>query len=154
MHAVHAPLSRFNPDLPAVPVRADRRKLAGRHWRAAADDGEEFGFDLEAPLADGDVVWQTERCRYVLCQEPEPLLEVPLEGGPDAAALLGWAVGNLHLPLEAQPRRILAPDEPGLQAALERLGLGYRRLREVFRPHRLAGPAHGHGHDSHHGHSH
>ena len=36
-----------------ISIPIDRYTLAKRRWRGVAEDGREFGFDLEAPLADG-----------------------------------------------------------------------------------------------------
>ena len=157
MHLVHAPLTSFNPALPEVAIHADRQKLAKRLWRAAADDGTEFGFEVETPLRHGDIVWAGEKARYAIHQAPEPVLEIPLDVTPDAAAVIGWAVGNLHFAIEAQATRLLAPDDSGLRQTLDRLGIHYHEITEVFQPHRFAGSLAGHGHHQHdhaHGHDH
>lgn len=152
MNLVHAPLAHADPGLPEVAVRADRQRLSKRLWRAAADDGTEFGFELERPLLDGDVVWATAKARYVIRQEPERVLEIPLDVSPKTAAALGWAVGNLHFEIDAQDARLLAPDDTGLRQSLDRLGIEYSEAVEVFRPQRLGG-GHGHSHPHHHHHS-
>jgi urease accessory protein len=156
VHLVHAPLAAADPSLPEVPIRVDRQKLAKRRWRGAADDGADFGFELEAPLAHGDIVAATAKVRYVVRQIPESVLEIPLDVSADAAAVVGWAIGNLHFTIEAQPDRVLAPDDPGLRQALDRLGIHYHEATEVFQPHRFAGSllGHGHAHGPEHGHSH
>ncbi len=148
LHVVHAALAPAATPSPAaiVPIPAERRQLAKRLWRAVAADGTEFGFELDAPLAHGDTVHETATARYVIRQLPEPVLEIPLPAAPDAAAVTGWAVGNLHFPIEAQPGRLLAPDDTALRQSLERMGIAYRALEEVFRPHRLAAGAAPHGH--------
>ncbi len=138
MQLVHAALTDADPALPVVAVRADRLKLAKRLWRGTADDGREFGFELDAPLRDGDTVWQTPAARYVVCQEPEPVLEVSLEIAPSAAAGIGWAVGNLHLELMAEATRLLAPDDPAVRQLFDRLKVPYRSATAVFRPGRFA----------------
>ena len=125
-----------------------------RLWRGAADDGTEFGFEVESPLNHGDTVWADDRVRYIIRQAPEPVLEIPLDVTADAAAIMGWAVGNLHFPIEAQATRLLAPDDPGLRQTLERLGIHYHEIREVFQPHRFAGSLTGHGHHHSHAHEH
>ena len=94
------------------------------------------------------------RAQYVIRQQPEPVLEIPLDLKADAAAAIGWAVGNLHFPIEAQPTRLLAPDDSGLRQALDRLGIHYHAITEVFQPHRFAGSLAGHGHHPHHDHAH
>lgn len=152
MHLVHAPLAAADSGPPAVAIPVDRRQLARRRWRGTADDGAEFGFELEEPLADGSVVAATPFVRYVIRQSPEPVLEIPLDVPADAAAVIGWAVGNLHFPIEAQADRVLAPDDPGLRQALDRLGIHYHEAQAVFQPHRFSGTLVGHGHG--HGHTH
>ena len=152
MQLVRAALSAFDAALPVVEIPVDRQKLAKRLWRGVARDGMEFGFEVESPLHDGDVVAVSASARYVLRQEQEPLLEIPLDVTPDAAAVIVWAVGNLHFPIEAQTARILAPDDSGLRQSLDRLGIHYHLVAAVFQPHRFSGSlvGHGHGHDGHH----
>lgn len=145
MLLVHAALSA-DPALPEIAIPADRRQLAKRLWRGVAADGTEFGFELDGPLAHGDVVHATAAARYVIRQLPEPVLEIPLPPAPEAAAITGWAVGNLHFPIEAQPTRLLAPDDIALRQSLERMGIAYRAIEEVFCPHRLAAGAAPHSH--------
>jgi urease accessory protein len=154
MHLVHAPLSSVDDALLEIAVRVDRQKLAKRLWRAKAENGTEFGFEGETPLRHGDVVWVSDKARYVIRQEPEPVLEIPLDVKPDAAAVIGWAVGNLHFAIEAQETRLLAPDDPGLRQALDRMHIHYHETVEVFQPHRFAGSLAGHGHGHEHGHHH
>ena len=129
-----------------VAITADRRQLAKRLWRATAADGTEFGFELSSPLAHGDTVYLTGVTRYVIQQELEPVLAISLPNDPAAAAIIGWAVGNLHFPIEAQPQRLLAPDDVALRQSLERIGIGYQLITAVFCPHRLAAGAAPHSH--------
>jgi urease accessory protein len=153
MHHITAALLESDSNLPEVSIKADRLKIAKRLWRAQAADGEDFGFEVESPLKHGDVVWQTSSARYVICQNPEPLLEIPLDPNPEEAAITGWAVGNMHFVIEAQPTRLLAADDPALRQALDRFGIHYHEIADVFQPHRFAAAA-GHGHGHHHDHSH
>jgi urease accessory protein len=156
MHLVRAPLASSGDTRTEIAIPVDRQKLAKLLWRGAADDGTDFGFELTAPLRHGDIVWQTANSRYVVRQAPEAVLEIPLDLTPDAAAFVGWAVGNLHFAIEAQPSRLLAPDDSGLRQSLDRLGIHYHAAVEIFQPHRLAGQliGHGHGHGHSHGHDH
>jgi len=154
MHLVNTPLTSFDASRPEIAIRADRQQLAKRRWRATADDGTEFGFELEMPLRHGDVVRADTGGRYVIRQTAESILEIPLDVAPDAAAVIGWAVGNLHFVIEAQPTRILAPDDSGLRQMLDRLGIHYHGITAVFQPHRFAGSLTGHGHAPHHDHPH
>jgi urease accessory protein len=156
MHHITSALQEFDANLPEVSVLADRLKIAKRLWRATADDGEDLGFEVAAPLKSGDVVWQSPTARYVIRQAAEPLLEIPLDPKPEEAAITGWAVGNMHFVIEAQPTRLLAEDDPTLRQALERFGIHYHEIVDVFQPHRFAASAagHGHGHSHNHDHSH
>jgi urease accessory protein len=146
MKLVRAALADSDPTLPEVAIRLDRSKLAKRLWRAAADDGTDFGYEGVGPLRAGAVIALGAGVRYVVRQNPEPVLEIPLDVAPDAAAVIGWAVGNLHFAIEAQAARLLAPDDSGLRQSLDRLGIHYHSAVEVFQPHRFAGSLAGHGH--------
>ncbi len=153
MQLVHAALTSSDGTLPSIALRADRITLAKRLWRGCAEDGMEFGFELERPLRHGDTAWQTAAARYVIHQHEEPVVEISLEIQPSAAAGIGWAIGNLHLELAAEPTRLLAPDEPAVRQLLDRLKVPYRTTTAIFRPGRFArgaqpnhelGPSHRH----------
>jgi urease accessory protein len=153
LHLVQAPVANPDANLSAVPFPVNRLTLAKRIWRGAAQDGTEFGFNLSAPLKPGDVAYQSATSRYVITQATEPVVEVSLAIAPSAAAGIGWAIGNLHLELAAEPTRLLAPDEPAVRQLLERLNVPYIRTTAVFRPGRFArgnqpthelGPSHKH----------
>ncbi len=153
MQLVTVPLASSDPNLPEIAIRADRITLAKRLWRGAAADGTEFGFELNAPLRHGDTVFQTPCARYVIRQAEEPVIEVSLDLPASAAAGIGWAIGNLHLELSAEPSRLIAADEPAVRQLLERLKVPYRTSTTVFRPGRFSrgalpthdlGPGHKH----------
>lgn len=153
MILVTAPVSAPAPALPVIELRVDRRTLAKRLWRGTAADGIEFGFQLSRPLAPGDTINQTPAARYVIAQEPEPVIEIPLAGLPaSAVAGIGWAVGNLHLELSSEATRLLTPDEPAARQLLTRIQISYTPATAVFRPGRFKrhattddlGPSHKH----------
>ena len=127
MILVNALVVVTDPALPVVGLRAERRTLAKRLWRGTAADGTEFGFELSAPLNSGDTVHQTVAVRYVIVQEPEPVLEILLgDLPPSAAAGIGWAVGNLHLEFASAARQLFA-----------RIQVDYTPTTAVFRPGRF-----------------
>lgn len=153
MQLIAGPVAAFDSALPAVALEVDRLTLAKRRWRGTAADGTEFGFELEKPLPPGAVFWQTAAARYVVHQRPEAVVEISLALAPSAAAGIGWAVGNLHLELQAEPTRLLAPDEPAVRQLLARLDVPFAATTAVFRPGRFArgqlpthelGPSHQH----------
>jgi urease accessory protein len=124
--------------LPLIELRADRRTLAKRLWRGTAEDGTEFGFELSAPLKPGDTFHQTATARYVIVQEPEPVLEIALGNLPaSATAGIGWAVGNLHLEFSSEASRLLTPDEPAARQLFARIQVDYIATTAVFRPGRF-----------------
>lgn len=153
MHLVDGPV--LNPDLSlrAIALEVERMTLAKRVWRGMAADETEFGFELDRPLKHGETFFQMPELRYVIVQKEERVLEVDLGIAPSAAAGIGWAVGNLHLELEAEVGRLLAPDEPAVRKLFERLNVPYRETTAVFRPGRFVrgekathelGPSHKH----------
>ncbi|MDP3073349.1 MAG: urease accessory protein UreE [Opitutaceae bacterium] len=153
MHLITAQVAVPAPALPEIKLIIDRLTLAKRRWRGTAEDGQEFGFELEAPLKPGDECFHSATARYVIAQHPEPVVEISLEIAPSAAAGIGWAVGNLHLELQAEPTRLLAPDEPAVRQLLGRLKVPFRPTTAIFRPGRFArgpqpthdlGPSHQH----------
>lgn len=153
LHLITEIVGQPNVALPLIAVRADRTTLAKRRWRGQADDGADFGFELTAPLRDGDVVLQTATHRYVVQQIPEPVIAIALEVAPSAAAGIGWAIGNLHLELSAEADRLLAADEPAIRQLLARLQVPFKATTAVFRPGRFVrgnkpshelGPSHQH----------
>ena len=96
---------------------------------------------------------RTATARYSVQQHPEPVVEVSLNVAPSAAAGIGWAIGNLHLELQSEPARLLAPDEPAVRQLLDRLKVPFTPTTAVFRPGRFTrgpqpthdlGPSHKH----------
>lgn len=138
MQLVQRALDSFDSTLPQVPIKADRMTTAKRLWRATAEDGTEFGIDVDEPLKHGTAVHATDTAVYVIEQAPEPVLRIPIDVTPAAAAVIGWAVGNMHFTIEAREKHILAPDDSGLRNMLDRVGIDYSMTTEVFKPHRFA----------------
>ncbi|MEA3187200.1 MAG: urease accessory protein [Chthoniobacter sp.] len=123
-----------------IRLRVDRLTLAKRRWRSVADDGREFGFDLEEPLADGSAFFTSEEHSYRIAQTAEPVLEVRLQETPQAARL-GWAIGNLHFALEVDGDCVRVADDQALRQLFGREGIAFSEATAVFRP--RASP-HGH----------
>jgi urease accessory protein len=153
MQLVSGPLASADSSLPEILLRVERLTLAKRLWRGTAEDGTEFGFELAAPLKHGDTFFQTATARYSVQQHPESVIEISLDVAPSAAAGIGWAVGNLHLELQSEPTRLLAPDEPAVRQLFARLKVPFQPTTAIFRPGRFArgqqpthdlGPSHKH----------
>ncbi len=130
---IRAPLAEHDASLPPVRIPVDRLTLAKRRWRGVAEDGREFGFDLEKPLADGDAAFQAESL-YVIAQKYEPVLEVALGTDAPTAARLGWLIGNLHFPLEVACATVRVADDPALRQLFEREHIAFVACKRVFHP--------------------
>jgi urease accessory protein len=131
------------------PVRlaVERLTLAKRRWRGVAEDGAEFGFDLERPIADGAAFHQTEYAIYLIAQKYEPVLELGitdcgLRSGADAARV-GWLIGNLHFQIEVLDEVIRVVDDSAVRQMFEREGIKFTPCKRVFHP---IGGGHSHGH--------
>jgi urease accessory protein len=146
MQLIHDHQHDVDASLVRIPLAVDRLTLAKRRWRGTAQDGREFGFDLEFPLADGDVFFTNGAGAYVVQQLAEPVLEVPLATDAVAAAKIGWIIGNLHFGLEVTASSARVPDDPALRQLFEREHLPYMVTEAIFRP---LGGAHSHGHHHH-----
>ena len=122
----------------------DRMTLAKRRWRGLAQDGREFGFDLDHPLSDG-AVFHRERGRcYMISQAPESVLEIELGSDPGRAAVFSWQIGNLHFPVEITDQIIRCVDDPAIRLLLSREGVSWLPAIAVFRPITSLGHAHHH----------
>ena len=120
-------------ELPAVPLKVERRVLAKRRWRGEAQDGAEFGFDLAAPLGHGDVFFANDENRYLIEQEPEAVLKVAYPD-PREAAHRAWQVGNLHFPAQFTDGYLLVENDLAIRQMLERNDIPYEEAEEVFQP--------------------
>ena len=109
------------PDAGQIILWAERRMFLKRRWRGSAGDGTEFGFDLESRLTDGGVILRTEAADYVVRQRPEPVYIIPLTEIA-GAALAGWKLGNLHLPVEITGEEIRVVHDSAVLQLLEREG--------------------------------
>ena len=116
-----------------VVLAAERRQFLKRRWRGTADDGTEFGFDLDARLSDGCVILHEEGKDYIVRQLPEVVFEIPITS-PDQAALVGWKAGNLHMPAQILPDCIRVLHDEAMKQLLEREGWAYTEPEVVFTP--------------------
>ena len=134
MEIIRAPLLEWNASLPTIRVSVERLALAKRRWRGVAEDGTDFGFDLETPLTDGAYVFQNENARYLIAQKYEPVLEVALGTDAPASARLGWIIGNLHFPLEVAGPIVRVADDSALRQLFEREHIPFVACKRVFHP--------------------
>ena len=120
--------------MPTRCLRVDRTTLAKRRWRAIAEDGAEFGFDLTAPVTHGAIFTAGDGRAYRVEQKPEPVLEVKLISRSAPVARLGWALGNLHFPMEVTDEVIRVPDDSALRQFFEREKIPFVAVEQVFQP--------------------
>lgn len=120
-------------DKATIALKVDRRKLAKRRWRGQADDGADFGFDLEHPLADGHAFHESESSIYRIEQEAENVLKIPFIEAKQAA-YYGWMVGNMHFSAAFEDDCVIAEDDPAVRQMLDRNHIAYQETTAVFRP--------------------
>jgi urease accessory protein len=130
-----------------VHLPVSRTTLAKRRWRGVAEDGKEFGFDLDQPINHGAHFFAVGDNYYVIEQEPEEVLEIPVTS-PEQAARVGWSLGNLHFGVQVVDGAVRVPDDPAVLQLLHREGIAFSRVTCVFLP--LSAGAHSH-HEHHHG---
>jgi urease accessory protein len=146
--------------LKPIRLAVERLTLAKRRWRGVAEDGAEFGFDLERPIADGAAFHQTGASVYVIAQKYEPVLELRIAsicpepaGSPEPveriegrmgsdAARVGWLIGNLHFQIEVLDEIIRVVDDSAVRQMFEREGIMFTPCKRVFHP--ISG-GHSHG---------
>ena len=138
-HALTSPTT----GLQEITLRIGRDILAKRRLRANADDGSEFGFDLAQPLADGAAFFETAAARYVIAQQPEPVIEIPINGDAAHVTRLGWMIGNLHFPVEISPTALWITDDPAVRQMLARERIAFCGVTRAFHP---LSSGHSHGH--------
>lgn len=119
-----------------VVLLAERRMFLKRRWRAVAEDGVEFGFDLEGRLHSGAVIHRTEERDYVVRQEEERVYELKFKGSAEAA-LMGWKVGNLHLPVEVGEGWLRVGHDPAVAQLCAREGWEVGETEVIFNPLRV-----------------
>ena len=63
-------LHSLNPEIlvRSIPLIVERRVLAKRRWRGKAEDGTDFGFDLDVPLRHGICFHTENQKKYVISQ--------------------------------------------------------------------------------------
>ena len=146
MITIHTKLENPSAGATRVEVVADRFTLAKTRWRGTAVDGTDFGFDLHQPLRHDDVFHEAGGVAYFIRQKTEPVLELCNLPGKTQAALVGWAIGNLHQSIEVLPDCVRVPDDPSLRRLFETMEIEVKPVEAVFQPVRVAGHAHGHSH--------
>lgn len=116
-----------------IELTVERRKFLKRRWRGTASDGTDFGFDLESRLTDGCVIFQNGETDYIVRQLPERVYEVPFSS-PGEGALIGWKVGNLHLPAQIMESSLRILHDDAMKQLLEREGWPFTEPDVLFTP--------------------
>jgi urease accessory protein len=135
-------------DLEHVRLPATRATLTKRRWRGAAEDGQEFGFDLEEALGHGTQFYAAESKAYVLEQTPEEVLEIPVTT-VEQAARVAWSLGNLHFGVQVLGDAVRVTEDPAVLQLLAREHITFRRVTCIFLP-LSASAHHHHDHGQHH----
>ncbi len=138
MHLIHRLVSERSqrPEAQQIKLVVERALFLKRRWRGVAEDGAEFGFDLESRLADGCVIFQKEEVDYVIQQLPELVYEVLIDS-LQFAVLVGWKIGNLHFPVQILEGLVRVVHDPAIHQLLEREGWAFREATVIFNPLRV-----------------
>jgi urease accessory protein len=131
-----------------VRLSASRTTLAKRRWRGVAEDGREFGFDLDEALSHGAHFFAEGSTHYVLDQSPEEVLEIPVTTLEEAARV-AWNLGNLHFGVQVLPTVVRVTEDPAVLQFLSREKIAFKKVNCVFQP--LSAGAHHHQHGHPHG---
>jgi urease accessory protein len=135
MHLIESMIA-VKSDKPAenrIELAIERRKFLKRRWRATASDGTDFGFDLESRLTDGCVIYQDGNTDYIVRQLPENVYEVAFTS-PAEGALIGWKVGNLHLPAQIMEGSLRILHDDAMKQLLAREGWPFTEPEVLFTP--------------------
>ena len=116
-----------------IELAVERRKFLKRRWRGTAPDGTDFGFDLESRLTNGCVIFQSGDTDYIVCQLPEKVYEIPFSN-PAEGALIGWKVGNLHLPAQVMESSLRILHDDAMKQLLDREGWPFTEPEVLFTP--------------------
>lgn len=149
MQLITQSIARPSEDLTEVYVKVDRHKLVRRRWRGVAEDGTEFGFDLEDALNHGDYFYASDEAVYLIDQSPEDCFLIAL-GDAQTAAWIGWMVGNLHFKAAFSDEGILVQDDLAVEQMLQREHIHYHEVQRVFQPSKQGGHSHEHDHSHTH----
>jgi urease accessory protein len=133
-----------------VPLWAARTTIAKRRWRGVAEDGREFGFDLEEALIHGAHFFAEELTYYVIEQTPEEVMEIPV-ATIEQAARVAWSLGNLHFGVQILPDAVRVAEDPAVLQFLDRERLTFKRVNCVFLPLSAGAPHHHVSSHHHHG---
>jgi urease accessory protein len=142
----------------SVTLSYDQRRRA--RLRARLDDGTEVGLVLPRGLLlkDGDRLRSENGAKVVLVRAA--VEELSCASTPDPHLLLraAYHLGNRHVALQVEPRRLLYQHDHVLDGMVRELGLEVTALKAPFEPEPGAyGHDHsraGHRHDHQHGHHH
>lgn len=135
MHLIQrmlAAASQLPPECQIV-LRAERREFLKRRWRGIADDGAEFGFDLDERLFDGCVIHHRGGSDYIVRQTPETVYRIAFET-PAQAAFVAWKTGNLHMPAQILDDAILVLHDDAMRNLIEREGWTFSEIEILFTP--------------------
>jgi urease accessory protein len=137
MTYVHHVIEAIPANLTRVPLGVDRHTLSKRRWRGVAADGRSFSFVLEEPIVHGAVFHASKTSFYVIIQEPERIVEVPL-GSPASAARMAWLFGSHHFPVEVKNGTIRLADSAAVRKLFAREHICFKERKAVFQPFKAA----------------
>ncbi len=119
-------------EVDAVLLSVARIDLYKRRWRGVAQDGTEVAVALSEAAKDGQYLCGADRV-FLISQNPEDVLVIPMPQEAEMAAKIGWYLGNRHIPIEVRADEMLMENFPTLEDSLTRIGISYHLRQDVLR---------------------
>ena len=148
-----------------VPVPVEWYDMQRTRMSAVAQDGTEFGINVDAPLKDGDVLCELDDKRYVVRIRATEVITVPVDS-MERMGKLCYELGNRHLSIRVRPDSVSVPYDHPTFDYVKKLGFEPQVSQDDFsgflivkahagagtivgQHHHLDGEHHGHPHDEH-----
>ena len=135
-----------NSPLTEIKVIVNRHTLQKKRWRVTAEDGVDIAVELENPCKHGDIVYESKTKAYRVEQKPEDLITLKIPEDTEQSAILGWFLGNQHLPVEVKDGHIRIADDYTVRQLLDRNHFHYHLANDVFQANPHSKTAHHHHH--------
>ncbi|MCR4902713.1 MAG: hypothetical protein K6A23_07640 [Butyrivibrio sp.] len=135
-------------DKQIIPVFFEWFELEKKRIRKTAENGEDFAIAISSPLADGDILAETDKDTYVVKVIPTNLLKVNVTTMMEMGRAC-FELGNRHLSPKISENSVkVVYDEPTF-LYMKKLGFDVEQVTEEFTDF-IVCKAHGHSHDHDH----
>jgi urease accessory protein UreE len=121
--------------LKEVSVVVSRILLQKKRWRSVADNGDEVAIDFDQTVKHGDCIGVNGSYKYIIFQELEEVIVIPIPENSIQSTTLGWMLGNQHLPIQVKSvGEIILSFDSGVRMFLERNQIEFALSKKRFLP--------------------